>query len=75
MNDTHHPPQLTVKQCKALLEIGFPNSDGTSDQKVFGELSALGLVEVRGSDGCQTLTERGKLIYAHLTSGPEAQSK
>jgi len=75
MNDTHDPPQLTVKQCKALLEIGFPNSDGISDQKVFEELSALGLAEIRGTDRRQTLTERGKLIYAHLTSGPEAQSK
>ena len=69
MSDAPHPPQLTVKQCKALLEIGFQNSEGISDQMVLTELIALGLVEVRGADRRQTLTEHGKLIYGRLTNG------
>lgn len=68
MSDASHPPQLTVKQCKALLEIGFPNSEGISDQMVLGELFALGLVEVRSSDRRQMLTDRGKQVYDRLTS-------
>jgi len=69
MSDAHHPPQLTVKQCKALLEIGFQDSSGTPDPKVLAELIALGLVEVRGSNRRQMLTERGKLIYGRMTNG------